>query len=385
MKTPIYLDYAATTPVRPEVASLYMETMQTVSGNPSSIHSYGRTARKQVDDARQILAKSVHANASEIIFTSGGTEADNFALNGVAKAYKHLGNHIITTSVEHHAVLTTCAALEKEGFEVTYLPVDSNGLVSAKQVSEALQANTILVSVMYGNNEVGVIQPIEEIGQLLTDHQAVFHTDAVQAYGVLPIHVDELHVDLLSVSSHKVNGPKGVGFLYQRKGVELTPISLGGSQERKRRAGTENVPSIVAFAKAAQLSQTESVEKVARYKGYRQVMSQVFNEAGIEFEPTVDEKAVTLPHVFNVYFKGTDIESLLINLDMDGVLVSSGSACSAGSLDPSHVLTAMFGEDSPRLRSSVRFSFGYGLTEDLVREAAQRTASVVQRAVTLKK
>ena len=385
MKTSIYLDHAATTPIRPEAASLYMEIMQTVPGNPSSIHSYGRAARKQVDDARKILANSIHAHSSELIFTSGGTEADNFAINGVANSYQHLGKHIITTTIEHHAVLTTCEALEKKGYEVTYLPVDSNGCITVQQVAEALREDTILVSVMYGNNEVGTIQPIKEIGQLLTTHQAFFHTDAVQAYGVLSINVKELHVDLLSVSSHKVNGPKGVGFLYNRRGLELSPILYGGSQERKRRAGTENVPSIVAFAKAVQHSIDEELEKTVRYAGYQTIMSQVFRESGIDFEPTVEEGIPALPHIFNVYFKGTDIESLLVNLDLEGVLVSSGSACTAGSLDPSHVLTAMFGESSNRLRSSVRFSFGYGLTEELVREAADRTARVVHRAITLNK
>ncbi|MDW0109029.1 cysteine desulfurase family protein [Sporosarcina aquimarina] len=383
MKSPIYLDYAATTPIRPEVASVYMEAMQSVPGNPSSIHGHGRFARKKVDDARSVLAQSIHANQSEITFTSGGTEADNLAITGTAMSRKHLGKHIITTAIEHHAVLTTCEELEKSGFEVTYLPVDRNGRVTVQQVADALREDTILVSVMYGNNEVGTIQPIQQIGELLVDHQSWFHTDAVQAYGVLPINVKDLHVDLLSVSSHKLNGPKGVGFLYQKKGVELTPILHGGSQERKRRAGTENVPSIISFAEAVRLSSEELLEKAVRYTGFQTIMSDVFKQSDIHFEPTLEEGTPVLPHIFNVYFKGTDIESLLVNLDLDGVSVSSGSACTAGSLEPSHVLSAMFGEHSPRLRSSVRFSFGYGITDAEVQEAAERIAKVVKRTAKL--
>ncbi|WOV85470.1 cysteine desulfurase family protein [Sporosarcina jeotgali] len=381
MKTPIYLDHAATTPIRPEVAQLYMETMQTVPGNPSSIHSHGRIARKQVDDARQILARSIHAEPSEIIITSGGTEADNLAVTGTAMSRKHLGKHIITTVIEHHAVLTTCETLEKNGFDVTYLPVDRNGQVTVQQVAEALREDTILISIMYGNNEVGTIQPIEEIGQLVKEHQTLFHTDAVQVYGVLPLNVSELHVDLLSVSSHKVNGPKGVGFLYQRKGIDLLPLMHGGSQERKRRAGTENVPAIAAFAKAVQLSTEEQLEKAVRYTSFQTNMREMFKKLGVSYEPTIEEGTPVLPHIFNVYFPGTDIESLLVNLDLDGVSVSSGSACTAGSLEPSHVLLAMFGEKSPRLRSSVRISFGFGLTEEDVQHAAERIARIVIRTV----
>lgn len=381
MKTPIYLDHAATTPIRPEVADRYMEMLQTVPGNPSSVHSHGRAARKQVDDARQLLAHSIHAEPSELIFTSGGTEADNLAITGAAVSRRHLGNHIITTAIEHHAVLNTCEVLEKRGFDVTYLPVDRNGQVTVQQVAEALREDTILVTIMYGNNEVGTIQPIEAIGRLVKDHQAFFHTDAVQVYGLLPINVKELHVDLLSVSSHKVNGPKGVGFLFQRKGIDLFPIMHGGSQERKRRAGTENVPAIVAFATAVQLSAAEQLENSVRYSAFRKIIEDAFQQSNITYEPTIEQGIPVLPHIFNVYFPGTDIESLLVKLDLDGVSVSSGSACTAGSLDPSHVLLAMFGEKAPRLRSSVRISFGYGLTEEDVQLAAERIASIVKRTV----
>ncbi|GKV67999.1 cysteine desulfurase [Sporosarcina sp. NCCP-2716] len=382
MKTSIYLDHAATSPIRPEAAAAYMEAMQAVPGNPSSVHQHGREARKRVDDARRILAGTIHADPAEIIFTSGGTEADNFAIIGTVGSRTHLGRHIITTAIEHHAVLTACAALEREGFEVTYVQPDESGRITAAQVAGALRDDTILVSVMFGNNEVGTVQPIGEIGSLLKEHQALFHTDAVQAYGMIPLDVRELDVDLLSVSSHKVNGPKGVGFLYEKKGIDLQPLLTGGSQERKRRAGTENVPAIIAFAEAARLAAEERLEKTVRYAEFEAAMTDIFRSEGIAFEPTVGEGIPKLAQICNFHFPGTDIESLLVNLDMNGVSVSSGSACTAGSLDPSHVLVAMFGEGSPRLRSSVRFSFGYGTTEEDIREAALRTADIVKRAIT---
>ena len=253
MKT-IYLDHAATTPILPEVSSVYMDAMDTSFGNPSSIHSYGRTTRKLLDDARKSIAEAIQAEPNEIIFTSGGTEADNIAIFGTVDAMKEKGNHIITTSIEHHAVLNSCKELEKNGFQVTYLPVDEHGKIQPEQVAEALTDQTVLVTIMYGNNEVGTIQPIKEIGQIVKEHQAVFHTDAVQAFGILELDVNELQVDLLSASAHKLNGPKGVGFLYQRKGLQTTPLQFGGEQERKRRAGTENVPAIAGFAEAVKIS-----------------------------------------------------------------------------------------------------------------------------------
>ena len=378
--TKIYLDHAATTPVHPAVSATYIETLESVFGNPSSIHSFGREARKWLDDARKTLAQSIHAEPSEIIFTSGGTEADNTAIFGAVMAMKAKGNHIITTNIEHHAVLNPCKQLELLGFEVTYLEVDDNGQITAEQVKNALTDKTVLVSIMYGNNEVGTIQPIREIGALLKEHQAVFHTDAVQAYGIVPLHVDELGVDLLSVSAHKLNGPKGIGFLYQRKGLDTTPVLFGGEQERKRRAGTENIPAIIAFSEAVLIAQQAMEQNTANYSNYATIMTDVFNQQDVTYEMNV-KTAEKLPHIMNVSFPGTDIESLLVNLDMAGIAVSSGSACTAGSLDPSHVLTAMFGEGSSKLRNSVRFSFGLGLTEETIKEAAELTAEIVKRSV----
>lgn len=370
----IYLDHAATSPMHPEVAETFSQALQTVYGNPSSMHGTGRIARKALDDARRVFARSINANDPEIIFTSGGTEADNLAIFGTAA--KKPGGHIITSAVEHHAVLHACEKLEREGYRVTYLPVDENGLVRAEDVKNALASDTILVTIMLGNNEVGTVQPIEEIGQLLKDTDAVFHTDAVQAYGVLPIDVEKLQVDLLSVSAHKLNGPKGTGFLYQRKGNALTPLLYGGEQERKRRAGTENVPAIAAFAKAVEIALASIDEKAAHYMEYKQAFKDVLTEQNVDF----NENGInTLPHILNISIPGMDIESFLVNLDIAGISASSGSACTAGSMDPSHVLVAMYGGQAEQLRNSIRFSFGHGLDVQQVQEAAMKTAQICKR------
>lgn len=378
--TRIYLDHAATSPVHPKVIGKLVETMEEAYGNPSSIHATGREARKHLDQAREQLAKSIGAREQDIILTSGGTEADNLAIFGTAYARNSEGKHIITSQIEHHAVLHACEKLEKEGFDVTYLPVDKHGLISVEEFKSALRDDTILVTIMLGNNEVGSIQPIRELGELLKDHPATFHTDAVQAYGLLPISIDELHVDLLSVSSHKINGPKGIGFLYQRKGTKLSPQLFGGQQERKRRAGTENVPSILAFAEAVTIAQQTMEEKRKLYEQFKKTMISIWEDKEIAFQVNGNVQS-TLPHILNVSFKGTDVEALLVNLDMAGLSVSSGSACTAGSIDPSHVLVAMFGENADELRNSIRFSFGYGLTLDDVTEAANKTATVLNRLV----
>ncbi|MCZ8534959.1 cysteine desulfurase family protein [Psychrobacillus psychrodurans] len=374
--TRIYLDHAATTPMSEEVIQVYTAEMKEEFGNPSSIHQTGRKARKKVDDARTILAKSIGAHETEITITSGGTEADNYAIFGTAYARKNEGKHVITTQIEHHAVLHACEQLEKDGFEVTYLPVDKNGLISINDLKNSLREDTILVSIMYANNEVGVIQPIVEIGELLKDYPAYFHTDAVQAFGSLSIDVTTAYIDLLSVSSHKINGPKGIGFLYQRKGVNLKPIFYGGQQERKKRAGTENVPAIVAFAKAVQLKQGVITEGILTYNQLKQVFLSELERLRVPFRVNGSHEFV-LPHVINISIPNTDVETFLVQLDLAGIDASSGSACTAGSIDPSHVLVAMYGENTPELRNSVRFSFGLNNTKEQVIEAAYKISKIV--------
>lgn len=378
MKNTIYLDHAATSPVANEVLDVMVQAMVEESGNASSIHTAGRSARKALDAARLTLAQKIGAKSTEIIFTSGGTEADNTAIFGTAYARQHEGKHIITTQIEHHAVLHACEKLQREGFEVTYLPVDETGRVAVADVEKALRDDTILVTIMFGNNEVGTIQPIAEIGELLKNHTATFHTDAVQAFGLMAINVEDLHIDLLSASAHKINGPKGIGFLYAKQGLKLANFMYGGSQEKKRRAGTENVPAAVAFAKASEVITEKAQAHTAQYNEFKMILIEEFQQAGIKFQVNGHQQEV-LAHVLNVTFPGTDVESFLINLDMAGVLVSSGSACTAGSIDPSHVLVAMFGENAPELRSSIRFSFGLGLTNEQIREAGKRTAAIVKR------
>ncbi|MDM5330900.1 cysteine desulfurase family protein [Neobacillus sp. CF12] len=374
----IYLDHAATTPMHPRVIEKMMEVMNNNFGNPSSIHSFGREARHYIDLARETLARSIGAKENEIIFTSGGTESDNMALFGVAESYQHKGKHIITTQVEHHAVLHACQRLEKMGFEVTYLPVDETGKISLSDLSEALREDTILVSVMYGNNEVGTIQPIKEIGELVSSHQAVFHTDAVQAYGIEEINVNELHVDLLSVSAHKINGPKGTGFLYVRDKVKLVPRAYGGEQERKRRAGTENVAAIVGFQEAVKVANEDMLMKQESYQVFKKTFIEHLIEHSIEFSIN-GLLENSLPHVLNLSFPGTNVEAMLVNLDLAGIAVSSGSACTAGSIEPSHVLVAMFGKESERLINSIRFSFGFNTTDDQIIKAAEETIRIVSR------
>jgi cysteine desulfurase len=374
----IYVDHAATSPMHPDVITAMVKAMNEYFGNPSSIHSFGREARHQLDLARDGIARSIGAKPNELIFTSGGTEADNLALFGAAKANRQKGRHIITTQIEHHAVLNCCKELEKNGFDVTYLPVNESGRVSVESVQSALRDDTILVSVMYGNNEVGTIQPIAEIGLLLKHHQALFHTDAVQAYGLEKISVNDLHVDLLSVSAHKINGPKGIGFLFVKEGVHLAPQSFGGEQERKRRAGTENVPAIVGFREAVRIAQETIAEKRSRYQQYKQLFINKLTDYGIDFfvNGSLDQ---SLPHVLNLSFPGVNVEQMLVNLDLAKIAASSGSACTAGSIDPSHVLVAMFGKESERVTNSIRFSFGITNTPEQIGYVANETAKIVKR------
>jgi cysteine desulfurase len=374
----IYLDHAATTPMHPRVIEKMMEVMNTNFGNPSSIHSFGREARHYIDLARETLARSIGAKENEIIFTSGGTEADNMALFGAAESNQHKGKHIITTQVEHHAVLHACQRLEKMGFEVTYLSVDETGEISLDDLSTTLREDTILVSVMFGNNEVGTLQPIKEIGEILKSHQALLHTDAVQAYGIEDINVNELNVDLLSVSAHKINGPKGTGFLYVRDKVKLVPRAFGGEQERKRRAGTENVAAIVGFQEAVKIASEERLVKREKYQGFKKTFVEKLAAHNIEFSINgLLEKS--MPHILNLSFPGTNVEAMLVNLDLAGIAVSSGSACTAGSIEPSHVLVAMFGKESDVLINSIRFSFGFNTTEDQIIKTAEETARIVSR------
>jgi cysteine desulfurase len=376
--TEIYLDHAATSPMHPAVIEAMTAVMTDVYGNPSSIHRIGRHARKYLDEARQVLARSIHAKDSEIILTSGGSEADNLAIFGTAYARQSEGRHIITTQVEHHAVLRACERLEKEGFDVTYLPVDKHGMIVIDDLKRALRDDTILVTVMYGNNEVGTKQPIAQIGELLRDHKATFHTDAVQAYGLEKIDVDALGIDLLSTSAHKLNGPRGIGFLYQRLGTHVQPLIVGGDQERKRRASTENVPAVVGFAKAVELAQSSMLEKVTEMNNYRQLMLDKLTQAGVTYH-TNGDALHALPHVLNISFRGMDVESFLVNLDIEGVAASSGSACTAGTLDPSHVLVAMYGKGADELRNSIRFSFGYGLDSAQIERATDAIIAIVNR------
>lgn len=376
----IYVDHAATSPMHPEVIEQMVLTMKETFGNPSSIHSFGREARQKIDAARMICANSIGAKVNEIIFTSGGTESDNLAVRGVAHANQKYGKHIITSSIEHHAILHTCHALEKEGFDVTYLPVDHTGRVNLEDVKSALRDDTILVSIMMVNNEVGTVQPIKEIAELLKNHQAQLHTDAVQAFGLIPINVEELGVNFLSISSHKINGPKGVGFLYVNENSIFSRLQHGGEQERKRRAGTENVAGIVGLAKAVEVIHHEREERVKNYLQFQEILVNELKNNEIRFEKNGNETFFT-PHVLNLSFEDISIESFLVNLDLSGIAASSGSACTAGSIDPSHVLVEMFGIDSSKIRSSVRFSFGYGNTEEQVHELGKRVSSIVKRLV----
>ncbi|MGP4080510.1 cysteine desulfurase family protein [Pseudalkalibacillus sp. R45] len=377
----IYLDHAATSPTREEVVEVMVPYFTSLYGNPSSIHQFGRNTRQALDEARRVIAGSINANFNEIIFTSGGTESDNMAIIGTVFALQEKGKHIITTKVEHHAVLHAVEYLEENGFEVTYLPVDEEGLIDSQQVEDAIREDTILVTIMYGNNEVGTLQPIQEIGRITSEKEVLFHTDAVQAYGSVIIDVKHMGIDLLSVSAHKINGPKGNGFLYVREGIWLEPRAFGGEQERKRRAGTENVPGIMGMKKAVELIQDEKINRYGELLQMKKRMLEIFDGAGIEY---VLNGSITnsLPHVLNVSFPGTNVESMLVNLDLSGIAASSGSACTAGSIEPSHVLAAMF-DDHERMTSAIRFSFGFGNTVEEIERAANETVRIVNRLTSM--
>ncbi|QRG69458.1 cysteine desulfurase family protein [Brevibacillus choshinensis] len=379
MSDMMYFDHAATTPVHHRVVEAMTPYLTQVFGNPSSVHGFGREARKALEAARDQIAAFMDADPQSLIFTGSGTEADNLAIIGGAMAQKERGRHVITSQVEHHAVLHACEYLEQAGFEVTYLPVDETGSVRLADLKEAIRPDTVLVSIMYGNNEVGTIQPIEEIGAFLREKGIIFHTDAVQAFGVLPVRVRQLPVDMLSVSAHKINGPKGVGALYVAKKVPLSPIMHGGSQERKRRAGTENLAGIVGFAEATRVTSEEMDDRVSKYRRMKEEMEAVWKEAGIAYQINGHPERV-LPHVFNVSFIGVHTETMLMNLDLVRIAASSGSACTSGSLELSHVLTAM-NLDESIATSAIRFSFGITNTIEEAKKAAQAVASIVKRLV----
>lgn len=373
----IYFDHAATTPVKPEVLEEMMPYFTNKFGNASTIYSIGRESKKAIEEAREKVAKALGAMPREIFFTGSGSEADNWAIKGVAYSNRSKGNHIITTVIEHHAVLHTCQYLESDGFEVTYLPVDENGLVSPEQVRKAIKPNTILITIMFANNEIGTIQPIAEIGKIAKEHNIYFHTDAVQAVGNIPINVNELNVDLLSLSAHKFYGPKGVGALYVRKGVKITNFLHGGAQERGRRASTENVPGIVGLGKAIELA-TNNIEQYN--KKLIELRDRTIEEITkkIPFVKLNGDRYKRLPGNVNFSFQFIEGESLLLMLDMKGIAASSGSACTSGSLDPSHVLLAI-GLDHETAHGSLRITFGEENTHEDVDYLMEVLPMIVER------
>ncbi|WP_288226594.1 cysteine desulfurase family protein [uncultured Enterococcus sp.] len=362
----IYLDHAATSPMHPEVIETMTEVMNETFGNPSSIHSFGRQAAGKLEMAREVIGKSLGVKYHEIIFNSGGTEGDNTVILETAFGRQNEGRHLITTQIEHPAVINSMKYLETQGFEVTYLPVDRKGRISLKDFEESLRPDTILVSIMYGNNEIGNLMPIQEIGERLKDHPAYFHTDAVQAYGNQFIRPRELGVDFLSISAHKINGPKGVGFLYKSDEAKLQPLLHGGEQEEKRRAGTENLAGVCGMAKAVELLTEDEREKRQKlYEQFTQKVLTTLDQAGVDYHVNGDLNN-KLPHVLNLRFTGIVNDLLLMKLDLKGIAVSTGSACTAGTIDPSHVLEAMYGEGAIEVKESLRVSFGYGNTMEQV-------------------
>ena len=358
----IYLDNAATTKTAPEVVEAMLPYFTEYYGNASAVYSLGSKSKEAIAKARKIIADSLGAKDNEIYFTAGGSEADNWALKATAEAYREKGNHIITSKIEHHAILHTCEYLEKQGFEVTYLDVDENGVIKLDQLKAAIRPTTILISIMFANNEIGTVEPVAEIGKIAKKRGILFHTDAVQAFGQIPIQVDELNIDMLSASGHKLNGPKGIGFLYIRKGVKIRSYIHGGAQERKRRAGTENVPGIVGLGKAVELAFDTMEERTAKERELRDyLLKTVLKE--VPFTRVNGSRTHRLPNNANFCFQFIEGESLLIMLDMEGICGSSGSACTSGSLDPSHVLLAI-GLPHEIAHGSLRLTLGADTTKE---------------------
>ena len=373
----IYLDNAATTKTAPEVVDAMLPYFSEYYGNASTIYSLGAESKKAMDHARQIIADSLGAKPEEIYFTAGGSESDNWALKATAEAYASKGKHIITTKIEHHAILHTCEYLEKRGFEITYLNVDRDGLISLDELKAAIRPDTILISVMFANNEIGTIEPIAEIGEIAKEHGVLFHTDAVQAYAQVPINVDEMHIDMLSASGHKLNGPKGIGFLYIRKGVKIRSFVHGGAQERSRRAGTENIPGIVGLGAAV-----ERALRIMDSKTQREIELRDYLIGRLENEiPHCwlnGHRTKRLPNNINFSFLFIEGESMLIMLDMKGICASSGSACTSGSLDPSHVLLAI-GLKHEEAHGSLRLTLSEDSTKEEMDIVAEEVKTIVQR------
>ena len=377
MKT-TYMDYSATTYVKPEVLDAMMPFFTEKFGNPSSFYGISRETKMAVDNARAQVAKAINCDPNEVYFTGGGSEADNWAIKGIATAHMKKGNHIITTKIEHHAVLHTCEFLEKFGFEVTYLDVNEEGFVDLKQLEEAITDKTILVSIMFANNEIGTIQPIKEIGALCREKKVLFHTDAVQAVGSVPVDVKEMNIDLLSLAGHKLYGPKGIGALYIRRGVRIDNLIHGGGQERGRRAGTENIPGVVGLGKAIELATENIEENRARLTVLRDKLIDGILER-IPYArlngPRGDKR---LPGNSNISFEFIEGESILLSLDFEGICASSGSACTSGSLDPSHVLLAI-GLPHEKAHGSLRTSLGAASTEEDVEKLLNELPPIIER------
>lgn len=377
MKPLIYLDNAATTKTAKEVVDAMLPYFSEYYGNPSTIYGLGAKSKEAVTDAREAIAQSLGAQTNEIYFTAGGSESDNWALKATAEAYEGKGKHIITSKIEHHAILHTCEYLEKRGFEITYIGVDENGILKLDELRAALRPDTILISVMFANNEIGTIQPIREIGEIAKEHGILFHTDAVQAYGQLPINVDEYHIDMLSASGHKLNGPKGIGFLYIRKGVKIRSFVHGGGQERSRRAGTENVPGIVGFGAAVKRAVRIMEEKTAKEIALRDALIERISKE-VPYCRLNGDRIRRLPNNVNFSFRFVEGESLLIMLDMEGICASSGSACTSGSLDPSHVLLAI-GLPHEIAHGSLRLTLSEETTMEEIDTVVEAVKKIVER------
>lgn len=376
----VYLDNAATTPMDPKVIEKISSEMTNDFGNASSQHAFGRKARQVVEAARHQLAETINAEDREIIFTSGGSESNNTAIFGTARARKKIGKKIITTKVEHPSVLNPMKRLAQEGYEIVYLDVDKAGHINLKDLKRELTPDTILVSVMAVNNEVGSIMPLKEIGELVKDSNAYFHVDDVQGFGNIEIDVKDMNIDLLSTSAHKVNGPKFLGFLYEKNGLNVSNLLLGGEQELKRRPGTENVPGIAGFGVAAQeLREMDKKQLQENYRKFQQIILDELDQNKIDYEINGSLKGAVSHHVLNLWLKGVGTYSALTNLDLNGYAVSGGSACTAGSLNPSHVLEAMYGKNSPRIEESIRISFGRFTTADEVKGFTDSLVKMCQR------